>query len=194
MSIAIFFVKIFESVENTELTTLGIYPRRINTVFGVFLSPLIHGDWQHLLSNVPTLTVLTATLLFFYRGVAYRAFFLIYVVSGILLWFIGRNGWHVGASGVIYGLAAFLFFSGVIRNYMPLMAISLFVIFFYGSMVWGIFPFKLNLPYSWEAHLSGTIVGLVMAFILRKKGPQKVIKEWPDDDDDEFPYWEIEYK
>jgi membrane associated rhomboid family serine protease len=125
-----------------------------------------------------------------------RVFILIWLITGVLVWFGGRAGsWHIGASGVIYGIGTFLFFSGVIRNYIPLMAISLIVVFLYGSLFWGMIPVKWDLPYSWEAHLYGSITGLILALIYRDKGPQRPEPDWAEDEeedeneDDENAYW-----
>ena len=107
------------------------------------------------------------------------------------MWLGARDAWHIGASGMIYGLAAFLVTSGVIRNHIPLLAISLIVVFLYGGMIWGVFPLKWNVPYSWESHLWGSIAGLALAVIYRNKGPQKQIKQWPEEEY-ESPYWENE--
>lgn len=184
--------KLFENLESVRFTFLGVYPRDVYSLGGIIFSPLIHGDWGHLFSNLPSFIILTVSLFYFYRGVSYRAFFSIYFLSGIVLWLIGREGWHVGASGVIYGLGAFLFFSGVMRNYIPLIAIALIITFLYGSMVWGIFPFSVDLPYSWEGHLAGSVVGIIISIILRHKGPQRKVKIWEEEDDDEEnPYWKI---
>ena len=73
-------------------------------------------------------------------------------------------------SGVIYALSGFLFVSGVLRKYRPLQGISLFVAFVYGSLIWGIFPMEAHI--SWEGHLSGLIVGVILALIYRRRGPQ----------------------
>ena len=67
-------------------------------------------------------------------------------------------------------MAGFLFTSGVIRKYLPLQAISLFVVFVYGSLIWGIFPMQPHV--SWEGHLAGLISGVILAFVYRKLGPQ----------------------
>ena len=100
-------------------------------------------------------------------------FLLSWLFTGALLWLIGgSNGAvHIGMSGVIYALAGFLFTSGVLRGYLPLQALSLFIIFLYGSMIWGVFPTQPRV--SWQGHLSGLIVGVVLAFIYRKQGPQR---------------------
>lgn len=108
-------------------------------------------------------------------------------MSGIWLWVGGRNNeegsiYHIGASGLIYAAATFLFFSGVFRKHRPLMVISALVAFLYGSMMYGIFPLQPNV--SWEAHLFGAISGVMVAYNYKKEGPQKREIIWEDDDVD----------
>ncbi len=178
-------LKFIESIFNVSFANYGILPHTVPGLKGVVFAPFIHGDWGHLWGNIMPFIVLTSSLLFFYRGVAYRTFWTIWFISGIIVWFIGRDSLHIGASGVIYGIAAFLFLSGIIRNYIPLMAISFIVIFLYGSMIWGIWPFHEKLPYSWEAHLGGTLGGILMAIVFRKNGPQKPKVLWEDEEEDD---------
>jgi membrane associated rhomboid family serine protease len=106
-----------------------------------------------------------------------------YIVSGLILWVIGRDSWHIGASGLIYALAFFLFFSGIIRRYVPLIAISLIVALIYGNMIWHILPWETHDPISWEGHLAGGIVGVFLSIFYRKVGPQKPVKIWDEEDD-----------
>jgi membrane associated rhomboid family serine protease len=154
---------------------LGVLPKTSNGLKGIFFMPWIHshGDIRHLLNNsIPTFLLLT--LLFYsYREIALRVFLLSWFVTGILLWVFAQNhgAYHIGMSGVIYALAAFLFTSGVLRKYLPLQALSLFIVFIYGSMIWGIFPTEQHI--SWEGHLSGMLVGVFLAFYYRKLGPQR---------------------
>lgn len=177
--IVIWSVKIIETSFDTSFYFLGIYPLKMNGLQGVIFSPLIHGDWKHLLNNsVPFLILCTATI-YFYRPLGYKVFFLTWLMTGLWVWFGARQAWHIGASGIVYGLAAFLFFSGSIRRVPGLAAISLIVIFLYGSMIWGIFPFIPDI--SWEAHLSGGIAGFILAVVFRKDGPQPKVYELDDD-------------
>ena len=171
---------------------LGVYPLRWQGLPGIFFSPFIHGSAKHLFSNTIPLFVLMWCLFYFYKGIAYKTFLFLWLLSGFLTWVIGREAWHIGASGVIYSLSFFLFFSGIFRKHIPLIAISLVVAFLYGSNVWNMMPWSmyLNPDVSWEGHLSGAISGFVVALIYRNHGPQKPIKEWHDDDDD---FEEIEY-
>jgi membrane associated rhomboid family serine protease len=142
--------------------------------------------------------VLGVGLFYFYRPIAPKVFILIYLVSGFWLWFGGRPGYHIGASGIIYGLAAFLFLSGVLRKYTRLMALSLLVVFLYGSLIWGIFP--LDMRTSWEGHLYGAIAGLIIAVYYKNRGPQRKKYEWEIEEEleekgenwDEYD-WEIYY-
>ena len=117
--------------------------------------------------------LLLSVLIFYYRQIAFKVFSGIYFCSGVFLWSFAQNdgSYHIGISGIVYGLVAFLFFSGVFRKYFPLQAISLFIVFLYGSSVWGIFPIKEGV--SWEGHLAGLVAGIIFAYAFRKKGVQR---------------------
>ncbi len=191
--IAIIIVKLLEELENVKLTEWGIRPLSVDGIMGILTSPLIHGDWGHLYSNSISLFVLGVALFYFYHKIAYKVFFLIYILSGTGTWLAARDVWHIGASSVVYGLASFLTLSGILRKYYRLIAISFIVVFFYGSLVWGALPLKVDLPYSWEGHLWGGLVGLMMAVVYRKEGPQRppsqLEEEEDDDDEEENRYW-----
>lgn len=189
MAFIMFVVKLVETLEGWEFNKYGIRPHTSDGLVGIVLSPLIHGDWGHLWANITSFLVLSVTLFYLYRGVAIRVFVFIYLFSGFFVWLVARDSYHIGSSGLIYGMAAFLFFSGIIRSYIPLMAISLVVVFLYGSFVWGILPLHVNLPYSWEGHLGGTLAGIFLSVFWRRKGPQKPKKIWDDDPEDDDDYW-----
>jgi membrane associated rhomboid family serine protease len=175
------FVKICEILFETDFSFLGIFPGEIKGIPGIFLSPLIHEDFKHLFNNSLPLLFLWTGIFYFYSEVAFRVSSLIYVLTGIFVWFAGRDGWHIGASGLVYGFASFLFFSGIIRRYFRLIALSLLVVFLYGSMVWGMVP-ELYKNVSWEAHMLGFVAGIIMALWYRNEGPQNPVYEWMKDD------------
>lgn len=177
--VVIWMVKFFEIAMELDFHTAGVMPRKLSGLQGILFSPLIHGDWKHLFDNSVPVFLLTFALFYFYRGISFTIFLIIYFLGGIILWFIGRDAYHIGASGIIYGLAAFLFVSGVIRKVRHLMAISLLVVFLYGSLIWGLLPFDYEV--SWEGHLSGAIVGVALALLYRDRGPEP-----------EKPSWELE--
>lgn len=168
-----FSVRLIETLENIHLFHLGVKPLSLEGLPGIFTAPFIHADWGHLGANAGPLLVLGMVLFYVYRDIALKVFIWIYILAGIWLWFGARDAWHVGASGVVYGLAAFLFVSGIIRNYVPLIALSMLVVFLYGGLFWGLFPVEWLVEYSWEAHLWGALAGVVVAIVFRKDGPQK---------------------
>jgi membrane associated rhomboid family serine protease len=117
--------------------------------------------------------------------VAWRVLLISYLATGVLVWFIARSSYHIGASGLVYSFASFLFVSGIVRRNISLMAISLLVIFVYGSMVWGIFPYRPDM--SWESHLVGLTIGILLAVIYRHEGPGPTmfISEMDEEDEEE---------
>ena len=156
-----------------DLYENGVKPQTAEGLKGIFLMPFIHGqqDYGHIINNsFPTL-VLFATLIYFYREIALYVILFLWIGGGFLLWYFAENtgSYHIGMSGVIYGLFGFILTSGFLRKFMPLQAIALFVAFVYGSLIWGVFPIKAGV--SWEGHLAGLLVGAVVAFAFRKKGP-----------------------
>lgn len=175
-------VFIIETTLNLEFATFGIYPLHLEGLKGIIFSPFIHGSFKHIASNSIPFFILSATLFYFYRNLAYPIFFLLYFLSGLCVWLAGREAWHIGASGLIYGLGAFLFFSGIFRNDVKLLTVSIIVVFLYGSLFWGLFPIEPNI--SWESHLWGSVSGLVLSIFYRKQGPQRTYYEWEDDPDE----------
>lgn len=160
---------------------LGILPRNLSGLVGVFTSPLIHGGFSHLISNTAPLIFMGLGIFYSYPKVAYKVFTIIYFGSGILVWFLGREVYHIGASGIIYGFVSFLFFSGIFRKDNRSIALALVVIFLYGGLIWGVLPVEKGV--SWESHLFGAIVGLISAFIFRKVDPPKRY-DWEDEKSD----------
>ncbi|MHA6250252.1 rhomboid family intramembrane serine protease [Pontibacter sp. CAU 1760] len=148
---------------DANLTWLGVMPRRFFGLIGVVTSPLIHSGLLHLLSNAFPLVLLSGFILFLHRQVASRVFLLVYVLSGLMTWLIGRQAYHVGASGLVYGLAGFLLFHGFLRQNRGAMAVSLAVLFLYSGLFYGLFPNEEQV--SWEGHVSGLFAGLVAALI-----------------------------
>lgn len=166
----------------------GIYPRKLLGLQGVLFSPFIHGSVEHLYNNTIPLAILTLTLVYFYQKNALRVLCYGTIITGILTWLIGRPSFHIGASGLIYVLVSFVFFKGVFTKYYRLIALSLAIVFIYGSMLWYIFPIEEGI--SWEGHLSGFITGLILAKFIKTTIPESKKYKWEQDDfnekEDEF--------
>ncbi len=188
--ILLFFIWIMFVIDYTQVfqfnfSRLGIYPLRMNGLVGVISSPFVHASFSHLISNTVPLLIMVSMIFFFYNQIAFKSIALLWVISGILTWILGRNAYHIGASGLVFALVFFLFFSGLFRRYTPLVAVSMIVIFIYGSTIWSIFPISefIDASLSWEAHFSGAISGFLVALLYRKQGPQKPEIIWEDDGD-----------
>ena len=175
-------VKIIEVLFETDFSFLGIYPLETKGLPGIILSPLIHENFKHLFDNSLPLFFLATAVFYFYSEVALKVFFWNYLLTGFFVWLTGREAYHIGASGLVYGLASFLFFSGIIRRYFRLTALSLLIVFLYGSMVWGMLPeFYKNV--SWESHMLGFVSGIILSVWFRNQGPQRPVYEWMDEDE-----------
>ena len=187
----IVFVKLVENYLGYKGIKLGVFPRTLEGLLGIITAPFIHGDWKHLFNNALPLIVLGTSLRFFYKEISKEVFFWSWLMSGLWLWSIGRPSFHIGASGLVYALASFLFFSGLIRKHTRLMAVSLVVVFLYGSLIWGIFPIKTHI--SWEGHLSGSIAGVLLAWWFREQGPPTQKYQYEIEEELEEKAVKIEY-
>lgn len=182
--LALLLCFLLEKGMDWDFTRAGIFPREAKGLTGIALHGFIHANWSHLFSNCLSLFVLSSFLCYFYTPLDIRILLLSYLGSGILLWVFGRPCWHIGASGLVYALCFFLFFSGIFRRHVPLIAVSLIVVFLYGNIVWHMVPWQWNDPVSWEGHLSGGITGTIVAVCYRKQGPQKPVMEEDEDEDE----------
>ncbi len=176
-------IKIFETFTKIDLSFLGVLPREVKGLIGIITAPLIHSDFSHLASNTFTLIVLMMFLFYAYTNSSFRVFFTVYIFSNVLVWIFGREAYHIGASGVVYGLVAFLFFVGLFRHDSKSIGLSLVVTFMYGGLVWGVLPTDPKI--SFEAHLSGAVVGIIAALLFRNRDPLPEKYQWEEDETDE---------
>lgn len=160
------------------IKSFGIRPQKIEGILGIFTSPFLHGDIDHLYNNTIPLFVLSLALFYFYKKIAWKVILYGILLSGFLTWLIGQSGNHIGASGLIYVLVSFIFFKGIFAKHYRLIALSLMVIFLYGSMIWYVFPIKSGM--SWEGHLGGLITGLTFALIFRKQVAKPRRYKWEE--------------
>jgi membrane associated rhomboid family serine protease len=182
-ALLIVIIKVIEHFGDFNFSVYGVLPRDFSGLKGIIFSPLIHSDFSHLTNNTIPILVLLLSLRYFYKSISIEIFFWSWLISGFLLWCFARQNFHIGASGLIYALSSFLFFSGFIRKHTRLMAVSMFVVFLYGSLVWGIFPLQEKV--SWEGHLTGAVAGILLAFWFRKEGPPKQIYQYEIDEAEE---------
>ena len=178
----------FELRFGFSFNKFGVYPQTLSGLKGVVFSPFIHSSMEHLYHNSIPLFVLSMALFYFYREISWKIIGYGILLSGLLTWFIARPSYHIGASGLIYVLMSFILFKGIFAKHFRLIALSLLVVFLYGSMIWYVFPIKEKV--SWEGHLSGLIIGLVFALFFRKSiaKPKKYAWEQPHYNEDDDPF------
>ncbi len=174
----------------------AIIPLVPEGLLGIVTSPLLHGNLEHIAGNSIPILALMFLLYQFYPKIADRVFIMGWLLTGFLVWILppidfltGEYQYTctIGASGVVYVLAFFLFFSGIFTKDLKLLVVSLVVVLYYGSLIWGVFPQELfgdlqeNTRISWQAHSAGAVVGTILAFIYRKSADKKKKYIW------EFP-------
>lgn len=191
----LWLIKLVELTIGFSFFRLGILPRDLSGILGIFTSPFIHGDLSHLFSNTFPLIVLGFLILQSYKQIAYKLVALVCLGGGLFVWLLGNPfsppSYHIGASGLIYGLAFFIFFSGVFRKDIRSIALALIVVMFYGGIIWGLLPIQEGV--SWEGHLGGALMGILGAYFFKGiNPPQRFI--WDDQEEEdkdivEDPFW-----
>jgi membrane associated rhomboid family serine protease len=180
----LWWVKVSELLLGFDLVEYGVYPRSLSGLAGILTAPFIHASLAHLVSNTVPIIILGTALLYGYPKAARVALPIIFVGTGLGVWLFGRESHHIGASGLTFGMMFFVFAIGVVRWDRRAIALSLIVFFLYGGMVWGVFPGDPEISY--ESHLSGALLGVALAVVLRKLDPERAPKRysWEDETDD----------
>lgn len=157
----VFFVDV---LLDGALNRYGLAPRQISGLVGVVTMPFLHGSWQHLISNSVPLIVLLC-LLAGSRANTYTVVPQIMILGGLLLWVFGRSHTiHIGASGLVYALIAFLIVSGFTEGRLSALAIAIFVGVSYGATLFSnVLPVQAESRISWDGHLCGAIAGGILA-------------------------------
>ena len=176
--ILIWAVHVFQLLPGIELTHYGVRPRYVEGLWGILFSPLLHGSFGHLINNSIPFFALGSIIFFFFPRVAWRSIAMIYLLSGVLLWLLGNsqffdvlfgmpisNGYHIGASGVVYGFVSFVFWTGIFRRNLKSIILALIVLTYYSGMFLGILPNDEGI--SWEGHLYGAVAGIFVAYWFR---------------------------
>ncbi len=181
----LWLIHFFQVVTGLSLVQLGLQPRDLGGLTGLIFTPLLHGNFEHLMSNSMPLFIGGVAILFLYPNSALRVLPLLYVGSSALAWTFARPSIHIGASGLVYGMLTYVFVAGVLRRDVRSVGVSLMIWFLYGSMVWGVFPVAPRM--SWELHATGLVLGVVLAWLYRDwDQPPLKTYEWEDEDEQEL--------
>lgn len=170
-------VKLLEVLSNSQWSKYGLYPKEMFGLKGIITMPFLHANFSHLLGNTIPVIVLLTFININYPEVAKKIAGWIIFATGLWTWSFARPAFHIGASGLVYGLISFVLVSGFLRRDRASLALSFLVIFLYGGFIWGMVPQEGNV--SWEGHLSGGIAGLIFAFAFHKSDPveEEIINE-----------------
>lgn len=179
-------VKTIEVTFQLALVQYGIYPLEPSTLTGILSAPFIHGSWSHLFSNTLPVVILGTALLYGYPRSALPVIATVWIATGLSVWLFAREAYHIGASGLTFGVMFFLFVIGILRWDKQAIALSMIIFFLYGSMIWGIFPSDPGVSY--ESHFFGAAVGVLLAFLLKNRDPIPEEKKysWEEETDDFF--------
>lgn len=186
----LWMVEIIEVYGQRSFVEFGLMPRNLAGLTGIVTSVFIHSDWKHLFNNSVPLIILGWSIFFFYKEVAWKVIIWVVLMGGLWTWISARESYHIGASGLLYGLFSFILFSGFIRRNKQLLSISFLVAFLYGSLVWGLLPIDYRM--SWESHFWGFMAGFVLAIYYRKIGPQRERHVWNEAEEallENLDYW-----
>ena len=169
-------IKLAEYLAGLDFTQFGIYPRRADGLAGILYAPFIHGSLAHLFANTAPIIVIGTMLLYGYPRAARVLLPVVYLGGGGAVWLFAREAYHIGASGLAFGMLFFVFTVGALRWERRTLAISLVVFFLYGGMIQGVIPAARDV--SFESHLSGALIGIVLAFLLRHRDPEPPRKQY----------------
>lgn len=185
----VILVHVINTLTGLQMGVFGIYPRDIQGLPGIITAPLIHGSFEHLFSNIITLFTMMVVIMLFYPRIAVSSFVAIYVLTGLAVWLFAREVFHIGASGVVYGLISFVFWLGLFRKSVKSIVLALIMIWMYSGYFAGILPNQEGI--SWECHLLGGIVGIVVAFFRRTEVEDDEVRQpydWELDEDVKEPF------
>ena len=175
-SLLLWLIKLVEFVGGLDFSRFGIYPRQLEGLRGILLAPFIHGSFAHLFANTAPIIAIGTMLLYAYPRSAKVVLPVVYLGGGSAVWLFARDAYHIGASGLTFGMLFFVFTVGALRWERRAIAISLIVFFLYGSAILGVLPSTRDI--SFESHLSGALIGIVLAFILRHRDPEPSPKQY----------------
>lgn len=165
--VALWLIQVLLSGPGFDPGDFGVRPRQWIGLIGILSAPLVHADYAHLFGNTVPLAVLGTAMLYLYPKSSRIVLPAVYLGSGTAVWLFARGSSHLGASGLVYGMFAYVLTAGLIRRDRRAIATALLVVFLYGTLVWGVLPIEPHM--SWETHLAAAMIGVILALALRER-------------------------
>jgi len=171
MLAAMWGLEVIDAILGQPLNSLGIEPRTVSGLVGIPLAPVLHGGFGHLLAN--TLPFALLALLTIMRGISTFVMVTVFVtlVGGLAVWLVASSGYHIGASGLIFGYFGYNLAMGIFERSFKSILMAVLVVLLYGSMIFGVFPGRPGI--SWEGHLFGAAAGIGWAYLSGRKAAAK---------------------
>jgi len=176
------FSFVIQLITNTHWVYLGIKPRSVEGLLGIIGTPFVHSDWEHLINNLLSLAIGLSITVYYYKELVNQVFIYIWIMGGLMVWLFGRDAYHVGASGLVYGIIGFILFSGLFRGEKRAIALALLIIFLNQGFIIGLLPLQKQVSY--EAHLYSLTTGAVLAYYFRNDYKQIKDPHWNDQNND----------
>ncbi|MCG8410258.1 MAG: rhomboid family intramembrane serine protease [Bacteroidales bacterium] len=167
----IWAIFIINSIIPYNLNQLGIIPRNLTGLRGIIFAPFLHGDYHHIVSNTVPIAFLLFVTFTFYPKHALKVTILSQLIGSSLVWIFAREAVHIGISGLIYSLVAFLIIAGIYKSDFKSILVSIIIAFIYGGLIWGVLPTTYGI--SWEGHLFGALVGAYLGYAYYGKTKKK---------------------
>lgn len=159
--------EIIDTVPGVDLDQYGIQPREVDGLTGIAAAPMLHAGFDHLVANTSVFVVLGLLVAWLTRHF-WKVTVGVALLGGLAVWLVGApHSVHVGASGLVYGYAAFLVVYGLVARRVTAVIVAVVVFLVYGSIVWGVLPGQPGV--SWEGHLFGAVAGVLLAVLLGRR-------------------------
>ncbi|KGJ95700.1 rhomboid family intramembrane serine protease [Thalassotalea sp. ND16A] len=183
--LVLWWLKLCEMMFGLNFQQLGVYPLTASGIIGIVTGPLIHGSWQHVISNTLPILLLGSFLLYGYPKSRWWTLAIIWIVSGLGVWLFGRESYHLGASGLAHGMFFYLFISGILRRDKRSSALMMVAFYMYGGMLLSILPREQWI--SFEYHLFGALSGAFCALVFRHwdPKPKRKVYSWEGQEDED---------
>lgn len=163
-------VEVIDAVLPLMMDAWGIQGRTVSGLVGIVLAPVLHGGFGHLIANTVPFLVLGVLVAWRTRDLFWVVLGVIVVVGGLGVWlFTSPATVTIGASGVVFGFAAYLIASGVLTRHWVDVLVAIGVVLVYGTMLVGVLPFGVAAGVSWLAHLTGALAGVLAAVLVARR-------------------------
>ncbi|SDJ29077.1 Membrane associated serine protease, rhomboid family [Actinokineospora alba] len=162
-AVLLYLIEFADRLLPADLELNGIIPRSVDGLDGIIWSPLLHGEWSHLIGN--SVPLLVFAFLAMANGLSQWIMVTatIWLVSGIGVWLTSpEDTITIGASGLCFGWLLFLLVRGLFNRSLLQLGVAAILFAYWGTTLLGVLPGDTGI--SWQGHLFGAIGGVLAAW------------------------------